>query len=258
MGDLTLFLSPHLDDAVLSCPVSIQRSRAVIATVFSEGPVHQLRREEDHRAADTLGARVLHLGFTDAPFRSEEYRSFEGILFSTGCEYTTAKAAVAAELADTVGALGPARVLAPLAVGNHVDHRLVRDAALASVPPDLLWWYEDRPYSFIPEQVAQVLGNPPNPLPPGFWNRYFDAAYVRTWLGSADRESVMRRWLGVLPFPPPGPPALESELLPTEAETRRAIAAIGEYRSQTPALFDGLDHATQLYRRAPERLYRLA
>ncbi|MEX5301180.1 PIG-L family deacetylase [Kocuria sabuli] len=90
-----LFLSPHLDDAVLSCG-SLMDSFAIrrditVATVFTEAQppphtraarsfLHQCsghdamalfeeRRSEDEAALSGIGARHQHLGVTDALFR---------------------------------------------------------------------------------------------------------------------------------------------------------------------------------------------
>src|SRR5438093_1734972 len=88
----SLYLSPHLDDAVLSCAGHILHERAqgrrvVVATLFGAGggdeagrKLYQARRDEDRRALALLGAECLHLGLVDAPFRDDYYRSFQSIL----------------------------------------------------------------------------------------------------------------------------------------------------------------------------------
>jgi LmbE family N-acetylglucosaminyl deacetylase len=94
----SLFLSPHLDDAVLSCGALIHaiapRSPTTVATVFTEAasPPHTRaarsflsqcrtdgaaelfadRRREDHEVLDALGARYEHMAFPDALFRSRD------------------------------------------------------------------------------------------------------------------------------------------------------------------------------------------
>ncbi|MCG2620534.1 PIG-L family deacetylase [Arthrobacter sp. I2-34] len=90
-----LFLSPHLDDAVLSCGALLEaqsgRRELTVATVFteSEQPPHtrsarafmrlasvedaaelfEARRAEDRAVLRDLGAKDLHLGATDAIYR---------------------------------------------------------------------------------------------------------------------------------------------------------------------------------------------
>lgn len=76
MARLTLVLSRHLDDAVLSCSSLMASRRSLIATFFTAGDAsYEARRAEDFEAAKILGTSSRHLGFRDAPFRSVLYRS---------------------------------------------------------------------------------------------------------------------------------------------------------------------------------------
>jgi LmbE family N-acetylglucosaminyl deacetylase len=90
MKRVSLFLSPHLDDAVFSCAAQIlaevaRGRRVVVATLFSAGCVrtYRLRRSEDREAMEMLGAEPLWLDLPDAPFRNRFYRSFRTIIFGT-------------------------------------------------------------------------------------------------------------------------------------------------------------------------------
>jgi LmbE family N-acetylglucosaminyl deacetylase len=97
-GAALLFLSPHLDDAVLSCGALIRSFAAhcplTVMTVFTAaGPpphtraarsflrqcavpdaatLYSARRSEDARVLDELGVAHTHLGYTDALFRRRE------------------------------------------------------------------------------------------------------------------------------------------------------------------------------------------
>ncbi|MET1155920.1 PIG-L family deacetylase [Arthrobacter sp.] len=90
-----LFLSPHLDDAILSCGALIEaevgRREVTVATIFTESapPPHtrsarnfmrlahiedaaalfEARRAEDLAVLRNLGVKYLHLGATDAIYR---------------------------------------------------------------------------------------------------------------------------------------------------------------------------------------------
>lgn len=99
-----------------------------------------MRRVEDIAACAVVGAEVVHLPLLEAPHHG----------------YETAAALVRPRLAgdDAVEALlsllGPHvaaadLVLGPLAIGNHVEHHVVRDA-LAALRPDALMW-EDWSYA---------------------------------------------------------------------------------------------------------------
>ena len=94
-NDPWLFLSPHLDDAVLSCGALIKESSrardVTVATIFTEttAPPHTraartfvgqcrapdadtlfaARKVEDRQVLEELGVRYVHLGLADALFR---------------------------------------------------------------------------------------------------------------------------------------------------------------------------------------------
>jgi hypothetical protein len=127
-------LSPHLDDAVLSCWHLLDRAdRAAVVNVFTAPPPPgaplawwdrltgatdpaqrmRERRAEDARALGHAGASACALGQLDHQYRF-------------GPE---PRAAVAAGIAGAVGA--GALVVAPAGLAGHPDHVLVRDAALA-------------------------------------------------------------------------------------------------------------------------------
>lgn len=97
-GARCLVLSPHLDDAVLSCGALLRaiapRSEITVLTLFTEatdGPhsraarsflrqcahpdaatLFRARRAEDRGVVEALGARPEHLGLTDALFRQRD------------------------------------------------------------------------------------------------------------------------------------------------------------------------------------------
>ncbi|MFC3742987.1 PIG-L deacetylase family protein [Paractinoplanes deccanensis] len=98
-GEPVLFVSPHLDDAVLSCGALMaavaDRCPTVVATVFtaagspphtyaarrflrdggggSAQTLYQTRRHEDTEVLSQLDAEPLHLGFPDALFRRRRF-----------------------------------------------------------------------------------------------------------------------------------------------------------------------------------------
>jgi LmbE family N-acetylglucosaminyl deacetylase len=256
-----LFLSPHLDDAVLSCPVWIQRlvrrgTRVRIATVFTEGDeLYRKRRAEDRAAARELGVSVTHLGFPDAPYRSPRYSDFCGIAFGCAREYPATCRLVARGIGELLTRWRPHFVVSPMAVGNHVDHRLVRDAALTAARSADLRFYEDRPYAFIREQVQHVLGRSLALRPPRFWRRYFAATYVRSYRGSTTEARIRKGWETIPAFPHRLRAALRVRVEPDEVP--RTLAAIRRYRTQIPDLFAGNDELDALYAAVPETFYRI-
>ncbi len=170
----TLYLAPHLDDVALSCGGQIaQRTqrgdRVLIVTVTAGDPPtenlppfaqahHQSwhlnaetvvaeRRAEDARSAQILGADYCHLNLLDAIYRrsstdGQALYNDDSQLFS---EVAPAEAVLIEQLTEQLVRLPSADlIISPLAVGGHVDHRLVRQSAEQAFPT--LAYYEDYPY----------------------------------------------------------------------------------------------------------------
>ena len=168
-----VFLSPHLDDAPLSAGglITALRSRVKVQvwTLFCgatfQGPYSEVamwlhessggqtgsrlswqREREDRGACRKLGAQHKHLPWKDSPYRKAKDGRFmyDGQPRTTWHEDDDAMvASIAATLKkdfrdDDV-------VVAPLAVGNHVDHVITRHVA-ELVNPATLLYYEDIPY----------------------------------------------------------------------------------------------------------------
>ena len=184
-----IYLAPHLDDAALSCGAHIfQRTaggeRILIATVMAGSPpllqpglsayvdsLHarwQLggdaaaeRRAEDAAACAILRADKLHLPVPDCIYRLHPadgaplYTSDDDIFG----DIHPAEKPVQTEIAALLASLPPARqVVAPLGVGHHVDHLLVRAAAEQAWPAGLSY-YEDYPYAATRGALRRVLGD---------------------------------------------------------------------------------------------------
>lgn len=187
-----VYLSPHLDDAVLSCGGSIWQEgqageRVLVVTVFAGAPpadellspfareLHTRwghpddavaqRREEDQAALTLLGAEAVHWPYTDCIYRQIPDGRFpyasEGALWG---EVHVAEMDLISELADRMTALplsprnadAPLHVVcAPLGVGHHVDHQIVRRAVESSGHAVL--YYEDYPYANDRQAVQAAL-----------------------------------------------------------------------------------------------------
>ena len=183
-----IFISPHLDDAALSCGGGIVRlvragCRVTVVTVFTadqpaDSPLTPLarrshaswgageapfetRRTEDRDALALLGAVPEHLGLLDAIYR----RSASGDAL-----YADPLASISAEDAEkfmprlvdalrtsALSAFPEARVFCPAGVGGHVDHVLVRRAAEELLQPEDLVYYDEYPYVARPE-TAPLAG----------------------------------------------------------------------------------------------------
>ncbi|MCU0489077.1 MAG: PIG-L family deacetylase [Anaerolineales bacterium] len=173
-----IYLSPHLDDAALSCggliweqaqsgePVEIW---TICAGDPPPGPLSPfaeflharwqtgleaaaLRRQEDQHACHTLRARAVHFPVPDCIYRTGSsasghwYASEQAIFGDLHPEEARLVESLSQEIASR---LPPgACLVAPLALGGHVDHRLVRQVVerLTSQHHIPTCYYADYPY----------------------------------------------------------------------------------------------------------------
>ncbi len=215
-----IYLSPHYDDAVLSCggTIALQHlvgHQALVITVFggaSDAPLpafaQQLhrqagygasaaeavarRRAEDAAACEHLGADTLWLDFPEALYRG--YDSQDALFGDANRTDITFEDEIAAILLEIRSRAPLAAIYAPLGIGHHVDHLLVCSAA-------------DR----LAQQKANV--------------KFFeDFPYVTNPGALEDRQ----RELGL---------KMEFELAEVSVQLPAKMEAIALYRSQVPALF---------------------
>lgn len=228
-----VYLSPHLDDAVLSCGGAIHRQtvageHVLVITIFSgefqgsqpspfaleqhgywgNPPLPMaLRRAEDVAALELLGARFQHLDYLDAVYRAGAsgqwlYADVEA-LFGNVHPGDVLGQNGSQDLAEQLAGLIPPhhRVLyAPLGVGHHIDHQIVHAAAQRLQEKGCrLAYYEDYPYAERPGALASALV----------------AAGAETW-------------------------RMETLLL-SEEDVAAQIAAVGCYKTQLSVLFGGAE-----------------
>ncbi len=168
-----IYLSPHLDDIVLSCGgmvwEQVQRGAQVdIWTIFSgDAPpgdlapfaqeLHErwgtgreasaVRRAEDAAACQSLGAQHHHLNYPDCVYRylpeGSPLIADNEALFKTPLDV---QQALVDEIAQVLAVNLPrrARLACPLSIGGHIDHRIVR--AAAEKLGRRLYFFADYPY----------------------------------------------------------------------------------------------------------------
>jgi LmbE family N-acetylglucosaminyl deacetylase len=180
-----IYLSPHLDDAALSCGGRIfqqtaQGQRVLIVTIMAGEPepghvseyaqtlhdrwelppeVVAARRAEDVAACQILGADYLHLNIPDCIYRTdpESGRDLYGDWAGITGQIHPLEQNLIQDLVNQFAALSPHRqMIAPLAIGNHVDHQIVRQAAERCCGTRLVY-YEDFPYSQDAAAHAAVI-----------------------------------------------------------------------------------------------------
>jgi LmbE family N-acetylglucosaminyl deacetylase len=135
---VTVVISPHLDDAVLSLGGRIaawaDEGPVVVATVYSAGPPldsvpadmrqfadYQTRCREDEAPAGVLGARTRWLGHVEHAFRGRRLSLPDVFTTPATRDGFSERAAITASL-DALLDPAPARIAVPLGIGNHVDH----------------------------------------------------------------------------------------------------------------------------------------
>jgi LmbE family N-acetylglucosaminyl deacetylase len=238
-------LSPHLDDAILSCGGLIHRRaaagwRVTVLTVFTtdlagtapsefaqrilgymglEQDDLAQRLHEDLAGCQRVGAEALHWQYAEAIFRRDP--ETDAPLYASHAELFGAVRPVEENLTAAIerrlrAEIEADEVLAPLAVGGHVDHQILRRAA-ADAFGSRLGFYEDFPYSRKQAAIEAVLDDP------------------EAW---------------------------RSEVTPLDREDKRAkLEAIAAYRSQIRPLFGPrwrmrVQVARNLRRHGGERIWR--
>jgi LmbE family N-acetylglucosaminyl deacetylase len=161
-------ISPHLDDAALSCSLLLAANPgSSVITVFADGPssvrplttwdrmahyfpegadVAGVRRGEDISAAALLRADPVHLTYWDRQYRNVHYDY-------RGPDEDQLREAIMVDLLPQ----GPADWVIPLGLG-HPDHRLASDAGLLLAEKDAgeFYVYEELPYAAeLTSEVAE-------------------------------------------------------------------------------------------------------
>jgi len=169
-----IFLSPHLDDIAFSCgglvwDLTDTGHSVEIWTINAGDPpdedlsplaqalhhnwglgsdVVQIRRNEDQKASKIIGAVPRYFSYLDCIYRKtpegEFYYTADGDLFGgLDSRETDLIEKLTVQLLEELPE--DARVVAPLGIGNHVDHELTRKAANRLGIP--LTFYADYPYA---------------------------------------------------------------------------------------------------------------
>jgi len=180
-----VYLSPHLDDAVLSCGgiifeqrkagISVEIWNWMSGTPASDAPFSDLARSvhaewglasakevldhrlaEDRLAALRVDASPRYFDFLDCIYRYDEHGS---PLYTD--DIFVPPHAVDAPLVDQISAKIQENLrsddilVCPLTIGNHPDHVIVRHAAEKVGHP--LFYYADIPYAiWYPEQLTEI------------------------------------------------------------------------------------------------------
>ncbi len=180
-----IYLSPHLDDAVLSCGgiIAKQRKAGIVVEIWNwmsgiptdDLPISDLARSvhagwefdtaieafisrlaEDRLAASRVDAFARYFGFLDCIYRLSDNGEFlypKEIFVPPHFTDDKLVTKIAEKIAEN---LRPDDILvSPLTIGNHPDHVIVRRAAEQIGHP--LRYYADIPYSiWYPDQFDEM------------------------------------------------------------------------------------------------------
>ena len=171
-----IFISPHLDDAVLSCGSLLDRLHKLgktitVITVFTKvssppytplakeftqqsgfkNPVKlfEERKKEDKKALKLVSAKIVHLDFTDAAWR----KSLLGHIYPlTKKQFSGHFSLLDVPLKQEIKKqLNPylsqkeSLIFGPLGIGGHADHILIKDILKESNKQTIFW--SDYPYN---------------------------------------------------------------------------------------------------------------
>jgi LmbE family N-acetylglucosaminyl deacetylase len=162
----TIILSPHLDDAALSLGawmIARQSKPLLVLDVFSTvswwrfdiGPkvlprIQAARDAEEDLVMRLCGASIQRWSLAEAPLRG--YPLKEIFVADKLPEAAQAHDFIRRRVREAAAAHPKAEWFVPLCIGNHVDHRIARDAALdglrdAGVEAKRVTFHEDQPYA---------------------------------------------------------------------------------------------------------------
>jgi len=174
-----VFISPHLDDAILSCGQLISelvklKKKIQIISIFTKGSLKTItpqakhflnacgyesavtlfrdRQNEDKNMAKRLGLSIKHLNFTDAAWRTDRKLNpiYRDAMQQFGGVASEKDSPLVNSIRSKLSALIKKKhdqplVFGPLGIGGHVDHVLTRNV-LAKMNISTLFW-EDFPYN---------------------------------------------------------------------------------------------------------------
>lgn len=227
-----IFISPHLDDVVLSCgglvwDLTQAGQNVAVWTLMAGLPLHedyslfaqqnhrawgvsgreaiQRRREEDRAACAVLGAAVRHFDWLDAIYRrdpdsGEPIVNNDDQLFNDPPEL-----GLVDEITVVLKAALPAdaTLVFPIGLGGHIDHQAVVQAGDGI--SQIVYYYADYPYILKnfdnPGFRKDLWKNIPHPLDQNALNAWSQAVLCHAsqlntfWRDAAEARLALRNYL---------------------------------------------------------------
>lgn len=201
-------MSPHFDDAVLSCWSVLTGPREVeVVNVFTSAPARgtglhegelltgahdalsraRERATEDGASLATVGARIHNLDLLEYPHwmaNGRARRRWRTVARRVAQRRSRAFVGDEDRLREAMEATlphldGQAHVYAPAALGGHPDHELVREIGCRLLRRGArVSFYADQPYCYVYGWPHWVIGEAPDPYLDleRDWRRYLDTA----------------------------------------------------------------------------------
>ncbi|MEZ0225760.1 MAG: PIG-L family deacetylase [Alphaproteobacteria bacterium] len=248
-------VSPHLDDAILSCGILIQRRIAAgdavfSLNIFSAGTNSENRKKEDQRAQGEIGASAFFLDELDAPDRDPQYKSlvklFFGMLDASHDAYIDK---VAGRVEEFLEKNKIDMAWFPLAAGTHIDHRVAYEAGrrIKSVP---VRFYEDRPYILWPGVLQGRMNQIGSDaaLPQVTEKMMRDTVHSYHYLkffvpeGSYQQETLPLYIAAATQKSAKTLRAKSEELTATDPELKKIYRSLAMYDSQMPLIYSSYDN----------------
>lgn len=198
-----VIVSPHFDDSVLSCfellrklnkktkitivnvftkagkpPYTVSAKKYLRTSGFSNAEVlFKERNNEDISALSGFDVKIVNLGLVDALYRQKKNKNiFASFLAEFGHMYPTYRFHIIKQIAKNDSSVSileqklvkyknsKTLVLAPVGIGNHADHRIVRDVCKKLF--DNLILYSDFPYNMTENGISIEKSYPKFQLQP--------------------------------------------------------------------------------------------
>jgi hypothetical protein len=180
-----LYVSPHEDEVLLSCPGRMLSERAQGLRVLVVIPFSRAGDGEPGNgegALEKLGFDALRLGLPPAPERNGFYNSYTRTTFERHLADDPVQDELVGLLEELALQTKARHIYLPLGADGHVDHRLCHDAglrALQGIGGRNVFLYEERPQALLPGAIRMRLGALGARLPPAAADVHDNASLTR-------------------------------------------------------------------------------
>lgn len=179
-----LFVVPHAADAALSFPLRLAAEREQGRVLVAVGFGGVTESSGWGQRFDAWGCEWLTLNLPAASERDPACATLRGAVFAPHAGEAELVTDLARRLEELLRAAKPASVYLPLAVGEHVDHRICHAAGLRAMrlfEGTNVFLYEERPQVLWPGAARLRLGALGARLPPAA-RLPREAGLVQGWL----------------------------------------------------------------------------